>query len=182
MSFSDFNWEVAAIVVTAILGFYALRSSLYIRRREFEDIYVQRYWEINDRLPVEVRLKLMVQESHPFDVADEGTRRAIWDYLMLCEDEIDLRAHGQVTDETWSIWSDSITGSMKRYPYKQMFEWIESEFDVLDEGRKSAADRPFVNLRRIHQREIDEANFDPLKRSRLRNYLEGRRESLFFSE
>lgn len=68
---------------------------------------------------------------------------------------------------------------MKRYPYKQMFEWMESEFDQPEKVGRPAVDRPFVNLRMIYRGEIDEQDFDALKRSRLRNYLEGRRESLF---
>ena len=67
--------------------------------RDFELLYVQRYWQLMDR-----RSPAFALERDPTD----ADRLAIRAYLQLCEDEVDLRRLGRVTDNTWGFWSRSI--------------------------------------------------------------------------
>lgn len=88
----------AAAVVVAILSFIGDRSQ---RHREFESLYVQRYWAIQDRQSADVRLGL----RRPLRKAD---RALALDYLRLCEDELEIRKNGLVTNRTWKIWAAAI--------------------------------------------------------------------------
>ncbi|MBK5237488.1 MAG: hypothetical protein JJE28_00050 [Actinomycetales bacterium] len=41
----------------------------------------------------------------------------VQDYLQLCEDEIDLRKLGRVTDNTWEFWATAIVSQSQDWPY-----------------------------------------------------------------
>lgn len=90
---------VAIFTLAATTGIYLVYTQVRLQRkqlhREFENLYVEIYWTIMDRL--------------------EGSRcrsrsraSAIAAYLMLAEDQCDMRQQNRVTDETWSIWGPAI--------------------------------------------------------------------------
>lgn len=176
--------EFWALIVTALSALWGFRISLYIRRREFEDIYIQRYWEILNRIGPRLRVQLMMGEDHILDREKDGVSdeelKALWDYLLLCEDEIDLRAQGNVTDETWAVWSSSICDSVRRFPHRPMFLYIEKQFDEHPIATKPE-ERPFQQLRKVYANESSIE--DPWAESgRWRNaftsWLSGRRYAL----
>ncbi|WP_431710465.1 hypothetical protein [Glutamicibacter uratoxydans] len=72
------------------------------RHREFENMYVSRYWSIANNLPRRFVC------GHPDYEANEKEVVALTEYLLLCEDELDLRMRGFVTDQTWEIWAEGI--------------------------------------------------------------------------
>lgn len=160
-------------VVAAAFAWLQLRASLYVRRREFEDIYVQRYWEVSGRIDVELRIASYRQAELP-PITNSEQRKAIWDYLALCEDELDLREHGNVTDEAWAVWSSAITGSVNRYPYSHFFDEIEAD---LARAGVPVNERPFQQLRAFREGGSDEL-VDPFTMSKLGRYWTGRREHL----
>jgi hypothetical protein len=83
-------------ILLAILPLLQARKQ---RLRDAEQWYVERYWAIQDRIEVgdlDGRLKKM------------PTEKDIYDELRLCEDELDLRRNGFLTNPTWRIWSGSI--------------------------------------------------------------------------
>ncbi|MFC7788097.1 hypothetical protein ACU045_03855 [Microbacterium sp. MAHUQ-60] len=97
--------DVAQVAISALtlvaIAFAALQLIFHSRQmhREFEAMYVVRYWELMDR------------RSRPFALGQAPTRidyKIILEYLQLSEDEIDLRQRGRVTDATWAFWSESI--------------------------------------------------------------------------
>lgn len=96
------------------------------RHREFENLYVQRYWTILDDMSDAFYL-------HASQAAQEteSDKRLIVAYLRLCEDEIDIRRQGFVTDRTWAIWADGICTQLEEEPYKRAFKEIQSDLPSL---------------------------------------------------
>ncbi|WP_210479596.1 hypothetical protein [Naasia sp. SYSU D00948] len=85
-----------AAIVLALVPFMQARKQ---RLRDAEQWYVDRYWAIQDRIEVGVvdgRLRKM------------PTAKDMYDELRLCEDELDQRKSGFITDTTWDLWSPSI--------------------------------------------------------------------------
>lgn len=98
----------AAAVVFAVFQVVGARTQ---RHREFENLYVQRYWQILDRLPDRLYL------NHEIRVPRRDERRLAVAYLRLCEDEVDLRKQGFITDRTWAIWSEGILAQLRANIY-----------------------------------------------------------------
>ncbi|WP_298585288.1 hypothetical protein [uncultured Kocuria sp.] len=153
-------------LVALLVAWHQLRAALYVRRREFEDIYVQRYWQISDRMDVTTRMSTFTQTPAWTDEDMEGVKgKLVWDYLSLCEDEVDLRRAGHITDETWAIWRTSISGAAGRFPYTAMFEAMEERFEAHGVPEN---ERPFTNLRMAWKAGNDVV--DPLELGRMRRW------------
>jgi hypothetical protein len=90
-----------------------LRQSQRQRHRQFEDLYLQRYWTLLDRMPTTCEPLLTDVHSDP---GDEERLRWILTYLQLCEDQAEMRAQGWVTDQTWRQWADGIGSKIKEWP------------------------------------------------------------------
>lgn len=82
-----------------LLAVFPLLQARKQRLRDAEQWYVERYWAIQDRIEVEVEDGRLVKRPALKDIYDE---------LRLCEDELDLRKNGFLTNPTWRIWSGSI--------------------------------------------------------------------------
>ena len=98
-------------IVTAlaiVMGAWQLLFHGRQMHRDFEMLYVERYWHIMDNRSTEWRNGGELQPS------DRGV---VQDYLQLCEDEIDLRKLGRVTDNTWGFWANAIVAQTKSGPY-----------------------------------------------------------------
>jgi hypothetical protein len=90
-----FSLAVDAITALAIVfAAWQLLSHSRQMHRELEGLYVQRYWELMDQ-----RSESFIVEGDP----RPRDRRVIHAYLQLCEDEIDLRRLGRLTDNTWKF-------------------------------------------------------------------------------
>lgn len=83
-------------VCLAIIPFHETRKQ---RARDSDQWYVDRYWALQDRKRIRHRHGKVVAAA-PLDV--------LFAELKLCEDELDARANGWVTNASWQIWSDSI--------------------------------------------------------------------------
>ncbi|MFL4474503.1 hypothetical protein ACIPVK_10950 [Paeniglutamicibacter sp. MACA_103] len=117
------------------------------RHRDFERMYVERYWSISARLP-----DSFMRGDTDFPL-DEINARAFMDYLMLCEDELDMRQQGYISDKTWKIWSSAIGSA-------QSNEKLKVLMDQFPDGRLDL-------LRNFDER------IDPLTRSLFRRWWEG---------
>ena len=89
---------VTQVVTALAIGVAAWQLFFHGRQthRGFEQLYVSRYWVLMD------------QRSAHFAVTGRALRRdrpVVRGYLQLCEDEIDLRRLGRVTDNTWEFWA-----------------------------------------------------------------------------
>lgn len=85
----------AAVSVWGII--FQIIGERRARHREFENMYVQRYWDLMNSLPIR-----FVQGHEDYSPNDNQSI-ALCNYLLLCEDELDLRAQGFITDKTWKI-------------------------------------------------------------------------------
>ena len=95
-------WADAATIFTGLAIFLAIfpfHETRKQRARDADQWYVDRYWALQDRKRVRARRGRIITEA-PLDVLVAE--------LKLCEDELDARANGWVTNTSWSIWSESI--------------------------------------------------------------------------
>ena len=58
-----------------------------MRIRAFEDFYVKRYWDLMDRLSLDA-----LRGRGSGDPLNDNDEKAVLAYMLLCEDELDLRA------------------------------------------------------------------------------------------
>lgn len=110
--FDWFSLGIQALTALAIV-FAALQfvGSQTQRHREFENLYVQRYWDLLDRMSFEL---YMNESSRLLSGSD---KRVVHAYLRLCEDELDLREQGFITDRTWKVWSSGMLAQLNSDPY-----------------------------------------------------------------
>lgn len=114
--------EIFGVIVqalTAVAIIFAAWQLLFHSRamhREFELLYVERYWALMDR-----RSEQFALTGNP----DDSDRLVIRGYLQLCEDECDLRGLGRVTDNTWSFWGISIATQLGEASYGHELELAE---------------------------------------------------------
>jgi hypothetical protein len=94
-----------ALVVSfagAIIAMTALRLNYRQRLRQFEQMYVERYWNIIDRCS----LTAVSTKSSTKDPSEDD-QKAIRAYMRLCEEELMVRHEGWVSDATYKIWAES---------------------------------------------------------------------------
>lgn len=108
--------NIASVVtaVAVIFVVFQLVGDRNSRHREFENLYVQRYWSLTDQLSFDPWSK---PTRRSLSERDHGLCRA---YLRLCEDEVELRIHGYVTDQTWTLWADGIRVQTNVEPFKEI--------------------------------------------------------------
>jgi hypothetical protein len=139
------GWEWAdvigqfATVIAVGAAFLQLIGARAAKHRDFENLYVQRYWNLMDRF-----------EGNPWTASSiddllESDRSRVSAYLQLCEDELDLRRNGFISTKTWGIWVDGMKSQCARPAYKEAI-------NAMDLGELPAL-RDF----------IDNGNIDPLK-------------------
>ena len=103
---SEVTWvDIAGLIISALtmlsIVFAVTQIVAQTRQmhRDFEALYVERYWALMDRRSGEFE-----RGGKP----RKEDRLVIHQYLQLCEDEIDLRVEGRVTNDTWGFWERSI--------------------------------------------------------------------------
>nr|WP_059195493.1 hypothetical protein [Streptomyces antibioticus] len=145
--------EWLSLVITVLAAFAASGTAIWQVRtqrvRQFEDVYVARYWSLLDRMSLHA--------LRGVDAGDADDTTAIRLYFRHSEDEADLRAQGWVSDETWGEWGGAIHAQMHRPPFDRV--WAETLLDS-DAGR----DYGFVHLRRLwHDAAYDPPSTRPLR-------------------
>jgi hypothetical protein len=104
-------------VFLALLSFRAARLQ---RRRQFELVFVQRYWSLMDDLSLDA---LAGRKNSEVTSSDE---KAILIYIRLCEDELELRCAGWISTVTWSIWSKGMLVQLQRWPFNVVWQSISN--------------------------------------------------------
>lgn len=87
------------------------------RVRDFELSFIERYWTLCDR----IRSPRSGRAGYSKLVVDE--RPDIELYLELCEDEVDMRRLGMISDYTWNVWREGIVSALEHEPYRTV--WLE---------------------------------------------------------
>jgi hypothetical protein len=144
-----------ALIVTAVgvlAAVFGLRQSNRERLRQFEAMYVQRYWSILDQL------SLSALDMSAADSISADDRKAVRAYLFLCEDELEMRGRGYIADSTYEIWSEAAKAQLKQ----PMFEEVWSQLT------KEAA-FPYQHLNSL----LSNPAYDPLTVRFLRRWLRG---------
>lgn len=107
-----------SLVVTAVgvLGaWFSLRQSYHDRLHQLESRYVDRYWKITEQLTLDALRATRQTPDHEVNVNPED-EKAIRSYIILCEDEIEQRANGYITDTTYSEWIEGIHQQFSNNP------------------------------------------------------------------
>ena len=154
----EWDWaDIAYFVFTALTGIGVLAIGMQIigertaRHREFENMYVQRYWSISSRLPTR-----FIQGHSDYTMNEDG-KSAMYDYLLLCEDEMDLRKRGYITDQTWQIWMSGIFFTITDLQCKELI-------DNFPKGR-------LEHLRKLSIEPLP--SFDPIELGKVRRWWTG---------
>lgn len=147
------NWAEA---LTALLSVFTLvaviLAAIQIRHvnrqmhRELEMQYLLRFWTLMDRRSG--RLKAKGRTSR-------ADRVLLGEYLSLCEDQIQLRELGRVTNHTWRYWSRDIRAMCASDP-------VNNEVRGADQ-----ADYPL--LRQL----LSDKDYDPLDTGWVRRLYQG---------
>jgi hypothetical protein len=115
--------DIALIVTAAgvVAAVFSLRQSNRERLRQFEAMYVQRYWSILDQLSLDA-LSGSAKEA-PNDADLKGIRA----YLFLCEDEFEMRARGYIADTTYKIWAEAAWAQLQQPAFQAVWEQVMEE-------------------------------------------------------
>ena len=141
-----------ALIVTAIgvLGVVlGLRQNYRERLRQFEAMYVERYWMILDKLSIDA-----LSGSCPDKIAEDDNK-AIRSYILLCEDELEMRENGYIADNTYKLWTDGIQNQLKQPMFEKIWKQVTEE----------AAQHhtfPYIHLTRLLEDE-GVRGYDPLE-------------------
>lgn len=116
---ADIALIVTAIgVVGVVLG---LRQNYRERLRQFESMYVERYWMILDRLSIDALSGLCP------DIVTEDDNKAIRSYILLCEDELEMRENGYIADSTYELWAVGIQNQLKQPMFAKIWKQVVEE-------------------------------------------------------
>ena len=131
-------------MVTALAVAFAVGQLVVARKqshREFENMYVQRFWAIIDQFTDDVALQ-------PAPPSFAGHDRVVaLSYIRLCEDELDMRHLGRITHSTWGFWSSAIAASTSQPAYQAVLAAEPDLFVRLREFLRTGGHDPFVRRR-----------------------------------
>jgi hypothetical protein len=115
--------EIALFITAAgVLGVaYGLRQSYRQRLRQFEAMYIQRYWSLLDRFSLEL---LIGSSAGQISTDDE---KAIRSYFLLCEDELEMRAKEYIADSTYRTWVEGIVEQLAQPMFKEVLTRLRKE-------------------------------------------------------
>lgn len=154
--------------ITAVASFITALSVLLaavglhqgVRQRVFtlENFYIERYWQLMDRLSISALRGRSIEESD---------REIIVAYLVLCEDELDLRASGRISDSTWGIWRSGIAVGLDHRLIREVWQEVCADVEIHPYMTGSAFERLMA---------FEHGETDPYHpRRRLEPYMRGLR-------
>lgn len=137
------NLQLAASLVTAVGVVFAgisLRGAQLQRNRQFEALYIQRYWALIDELAAEVAIGLR-RDLRPED--EHVIRR----YIQLCEDELEMYSRGWITDRTFQEWLPGMRAQLAEDPFAPVWKDVEREVEA------EVSKRQYTYLREVMSNE-----------------------------
>lgn len=156
-----------SLIVTAVgvMGaWFSLRQSYRERLRQLESRYVERYWKILDQLSLDALRATAKTKNPKVSPCDE---RAIRSYIILCEDEVELRKNGYISDATYKEWTDGIRGQFLNPMFQKV--WNQVWQDANDKQTF-----PYANLAHLlGERQEAGEPYDPLEMSDIKRITRG---------
>jgi hypothetical protein len=116
---SDIGLIVAALGAIGVM--FGLRQSYRERIRQFESMYVKRYWDIYDHLSLKA-----IRGSSTARIG-RGDEKAIRNYILLCEDELQMRRSGYISDSTYYVWADGMRLQLSQSMFKDIWSRVRDE-------------------------------------------------------
>ena len=148
-------------VFVAVVGVFAawmqVRALGQQRTRDFENLFVQRYWKIMDDLS----LKALECAKPDGGRVSSSDKKAVIAFLRLSEDEIDLRAAGLISADTWELWRVGMAAHLRRWPFDVVWGEVRDREGGTVEGQ-------FRQLRRTAASRLNEVGFDPANEGKRR--------------
>jgi hypothetical protein len=135
-----------ATLLAVLLAMIQIRHINRQMHRELEMQYLLRFWQLMDRQSAGWKTKGQLNRHD---------KAVVKDYLTLSEDQIQLRALGRVTDQTWSYWKQDIRAMCGTGPVGNILA--------------TSAPLQYAYLRNLLLSE----SYDPLTRNRLRRLWDG---------
>ena len=151
-----------ALFITAIgvLGaVFGLRQNYLERLQQFEGKYVARYWDILDQLSLDA-----LRGSCP-DLISEEDNKSMRSYILLCEDELEMRKNGYISDDTYQLWADGIKGQLQQPMFRKAWQEVKDE-------AASNHNFPYKHLRQLLNEENADI-YDPLVMRSWRRWVRG---------
>ena len=87
-------------------------------------------------------------------VVSSSDKKAVIAFLMLSQDELDLRARRWISADTWELWRVGMTTHLRRWPFDVVW-------DEVRDRENGAVDGRFSPLRRAAGSRLTEVGFDP---------------------
>ncbi|MET8098443.1 hypothetical protein ABZV29_18440 [Streptomyces sp. NPDC005236] len=123
---SDDPWLAMAAIAQAVIactvlgGALGLRQSRKLRILNYEDRFEERYWLLMERLSLNA-LRGDVEMHEPCDDSDQKLVRS---YFRLCETQLNMRAEGWITDNTWTAWTKGMQTRLDQWPFSEIWSQI----------------------------------------------------------
>lgn len=146
--------------IGAIGAFFSLRQSYVSGVRQYETRYEDRYWKILDQLTLDT-LRIARKNPNPEVDVNSHDEKAIRGYINLCEDELEQRAGGYITDITYREWRDGILQQFNN----------NSAFSKIWEDTVNEAAFPYNHLEKLLDK--NGQAYDPLNMSNYKKFVRG---------
>lgn len=105
------EWFTAVFAGAALLVVFTAVGQLRLHNRqlhrELETQYLQRFWSVWDARTAKFKRTGSIKHAG---------QEWVQDYLTLCNDQVELRELGRVTDDTWRFWARDIARFCFMYP------------------------------------------------------------------
>ena len=122
-----------ATSTSLIIAFRQWRLAARNSQLQFEDALAREYRQVANRLPV----RALLGECLSADDLEDALPAFYW-YFDLTNEQVFLRRHRRVSEQTWSSWADGIRRTMGRPAFAQA--WLQIQRGPIG---------PFAELRRF---------------------------------
>lgn len=122
-----------ATSTSLIIAFSQWRLAARNSQMSFEDSLAREYRQVTNRVPV----RALLGESLSAEELENSLPAFYW-YFDLTNEQVFLRRHRRVSDQTWASWADGIRRTMGRPAFAQA--WLQIQRGPIG---------PFAELRRL---------------------------------
>ena len=151
---SDVALIIAAIGASGAV--FALRQAYRQRQHQIEAMYVQRFWAIYDRFSLAA-----LSKNPPNGQLPEDDEKAIRAYIRLCEDELEVRAEGWISDTAYTLWKKAIRFQMELPAFSRVWHRVHT-----DDGSSYARLTVLLDP-------VEGLTYDPLGMPKWRRWIHG---------